>query len=274
MDVGIVAQKDNARAANLADELIETLREEETAVQVDEATAEALSMAGVEPSAMRECDFVVSIGGDGTFLYTARGVGATPILGVNLGEVGFLNAVSPSDAVSAVREELAYARRTGTVRSRSVPRIEARGEDWTLSPALNEVVIQGPQRGHGQGCTIEVRVDGSLYTGGHADGVLLSTPTGSTAYNLSEGGPLVHPDIPGIVVTEMCATEAMPSLVVGADRTLSVRVDDAEYAYVISDGKQQRAVEPPTRVEVGLAEEPAHIAGPPVDFFEALGKLD
>ncbi|MDL5362225.1 NAD(+)/NADH kinase [Halalkalicoccus sp. NIPERK01] len=274
MDVGIVAQKDNARAANLADELRETLREEGVAVQVDCATASALSMAGVDPGEMRDCDLVVSIGGDGTFLFTARGVGATPILGVNLGEVGFLNAVSPDSAVSAVREELEYARRTGTVRSRSVPRIEARGEDWTLMPAVNEVVVQGPQRGHGQGCTVEVRVDGSLYTGGHADGVLLSTPTGSTAYNLSEGGPLVHPGVSGIVITEMCATEAMPSLVVGDDHTLTVRVDDADLAYVISDGKEQRAIEPPAQVEIGLAEEPARLAGPPVDFFEALGKLD
>lgn len=274
MDVGIVAQKDNARAANLADELRETLRGEDVAVQVDTATAEALSIAGVEPTAMRECDLVVSIGGDGTFLFTARGVGATPILGVNLGEVGFLNAVSPPDAVSAVREEIEYARRVGTVRSRPVPRIEARGEDWTLMPAVNEIVVQGPQRGHGQGCTIEVRVDGALYTGGHADGVLASTPTGSTAYNLSEGGPLVHPGVSGIVITEMCATEPMPSLVVGDDRRLSVRIDDAECAYVISDGKEQRTIEPPTRIEICLAAEPAHLAGPPVDFFEALGKLD
>lgn len=274
MDVGIVAQKDNARAANLADELVETLHEEGVAVRVDNATAETLREEGVEPAAMADCDLVVSIGGDGTFLFTAREVGSTPILGVNLGEVGFLNAVAPDDAVSAVREELTHARETGTVRSRTVPRLEARGSDWTLTPAINEIVVHGPQRGPGQGCTIEVRVDGSLYTGGHADGVLVSTPTGSTAYNLSEDGPLVHLGVDGLVVTEMCATEPMPSLVVGSDRTVSVRINDADRAYVISDGKDQHAVEPPTRIEIGVADEPALIAGPPVDFFEALGKLD
>lgn len=274
MDVGIVAQKDNARAANLADELQDTLREEGATVRVDSATASALSTSGVDPTAMRDCDFVVSIGGDGTFLFTARGVGDTPILGVNLGEVGFLNAVSPSDAVDAVRAELDHEKKTGSVRSRPVPRIETRGDGWSLSPAVNEVVIQGPQRGHGQGCTVEVRIGGSLYTGGHADGVLISTPTGSTAYNLSEGGPLVHPSVSGLVVTEMCATEPMPSLVVSDDRSLSIRVDDAESAYVISDGKDRRMIEPPAQIEVGLADEPAHLAGPPVDFFEALGKLD
>jgi NAD+ kinase len=275
MEVGIVAQKDNARAANLADELRGTLREEGVDVLVDGATASALSLEeGVDPNAMAGCDLVVSIGGDGTFLFTARGVGATPILGVNLGEVGFLNAVSPADAVAAVREEIEHARRTGDVRSHSVPRLEAYGDGWTLTPALNEIVVQGPQRGHGQGCTIEVRVDGTLYTGGNADGVLVSTPTGSTAYNLSEGGPLVHPAVAGLVVTEMCATESMPSMVVGSDRALSVRIDDAERGYVISDGKGTQIVEPPAQVEIAIADEPAHLAGPSVDFFEALGKLE
>ncbi len=274
MDVGIVAQKDNARAANLADELRETLREEGAEVYIDSATADTLSIEGIAPDAMADCDLVVSIGGDGTFLFTARGVGSTPILGINLGEVGFLNAVAPDDAVSAVREELAHVRQTGTVRSRTVPRLEARGEDWTLAPALNEVVVHGPQRGPGQGCEIEVRVEGSLYTGGHADGVLVATPTGSTAYNLSEDGPLVHPGVSGLVITEMCATESMPSMVIDDERTVSVRVDGADRAYAISDGKEQQAVEPPTRIEIGMADEPARIAGPSIDFFEALGKLD
>jgi NAD+ kinase len=103
---------------------------------------------------------------------------------------------------------------------------------------------------------------------------LVSTPTGSTAYNLSEGGPLVHPGVSGLVVTEMCAAEPMPSLVVSDDRNLSIRVDDADLAYVISDGKDREVIEPPAQIEIGLAEEPAHLAGPPVDFFEALGKLD
>jgi NAD+ kinase len=277
MDVGIVAQRDNARAANLADELRGTLDDEGVDVVVDNATAGTLSLeegARRNPGDMDDRDLIVSIGGDGTFLFTARGADSTPILGVNLGEVGFLNAVSPSEAVGAVLEEIEYARRIGEVRSRSVPRIEARGEGWTLEPALNEIVVQGAQRGHGQGCSVEVRVDGSLYTGGHADGVLVSTPTGSTAYNLSEGGPLVHPGVDGVVVTEMCATESMPSIVVGADRTVSVRVDDADRAYVISDGKGTRTIDPPTQVEIAIADEPARIAGPPVDFFEALGKLD
>ena len=276
MDVGIVAQKDNARAAYLADRLRGTLLDEGVTVLIDTATAVALGedVEGVDPEGMRGCDLVVSIGGDGTFLYTARGVGGTPVLGVNLGEVGFLNAVSPDDAEAAVRAELERYRESGTIRAREVPRVRATGEGWALAPALNEVVVHAPQRGHGNGCSVEVRVDGSLYTGSHADGVLVSTPTGSTAYNLSEGGPLVHPSVGALVVTEMCATEPMPPLVVDEDSEIVVRVDDAPHAFVIGDGREQRRIEPPTRVTVGLADDPVRIAGPSVDFFEALEKLE
>ncbi|WP_331234693.1 NAD(+)/NADH kinase [Natronorarus salvus] len=274
MDVGIVAKRENPRAAYLAEELRGTLEREGATVRIDEATAAALDDEGVPPEAMRGTDLVVSIGGDGTFLFTARAVGDTPILGVNLGEVGFLNAVAPDEALSAVRAAFDHHEETGEVRSRAVSRLQAVGPGWSLPPALNEITICGPQRGTGGGLSVEVRVDGSLYTGGHADGVLLATPTGSTAYNLSEGGPLVHPDLDGVLITEMCARESMPPLMIPAGREITVRVDDAEAAYAIADGRRRRRVEPPERIRISCADEPVCMAGPEVDFFEALSKLD
>ncbi|WP_323675619.1 NAD(+)/NADH kinase [Halorubellus sp. PRR65] len=279
MHVGVVAQKGNVRAAGLAGELCDELRSRDVAVAVDEATAAELDVDGVPAGEMRACDLVCSIGGDGTFLYAARGANSVPILGVNLGEVGFLNAVSPEDAHDALVAEVERFRETGTVRSRALPRLTAtgtgqHGDDWSLAPAVNEIVVQGPQRGHGAGAGFEVRVDGELYSGGHADGVLVATATGSTAYNLSEGGPLVAPAAGDYVVTEMCASEAMPSLVLSRDQTVTVRVDDADRAHVISDGRETRELDLPAAVEVGTAPDPVRVAGPPVNFFEALNKLD
>ncbi|MFC7046883.1 NAD(+)/NADH kinase [Halobacteriaceae archaeon GCM10025711] len=274
MRVGIVAQKGKAHAAFLAAEIAETLDVDE--VWFDAATAATLDEPGVEVDEMAACDLVVSIGGDGTFLFAARGADTTPVLGVNLGEVGFLNAVAPDDAVDAVASEVERFRETGSVRYREVPRVVAAGDGWELPPALNEVAVHGRQRGHGNGLSVEVRVDGALYTAGHADGVLVATPTGSTAYNLSEGGPLLHPSVGGLVVTSMCSADRMPPLVTSLDAEITVRVDDADEAIVSSDGSSSSSqrLDPPALVTVARAAEPARVAGPDVDFFQALGKIE
>src|SRR6056297_3609282 len=274
MNVGIVAQRGNENATDLAGALCEMLDEEGVTIWVDEATSEHVDARGVDVDRMTECNLVVSIGGDGTFLFAARGAGGTPILGVNLGEVGFLNAVAPEDAVEEVRETVTTYRERGAVPSREAPRLTATGDgDWSTHPALNEIVVLGAQRGHGQGAEFEVEVDGTTYDRGHADGVLVSTPTGSSAYNLSEGGPLVHPDADGLVLTEMCAHDPMPPLVVDADSDITIRVSDTPHAIVSSDGSRTEVAAPET-IEVSLTPEPARIAGPATDFFEALGKLD
>jgi len=273
MNVGIVAQRDNARAVALAAELRAALADDGVEVRLDETTATALDRTGVAVEAMGDCDLVVSIGGDGTFLYVARGVGTTPILGVNLGEVGFLNAVRPTDAVAAVRTVVDDARE-GELDVQRVPRLQASGDDWSLPPSLNEVVVQGPQRGHGRGLGVEIRVDGALYAGGQADGAMVATPTGSTAYNLSEGGPLVHHDVEGLVVTEMCPADPMPPLVVDADSEVTVQVEGADRAHVVGDGRARETLTPPGSVRITASADPVSIAGPSVDFFKALGKLE
>lgn len=275
MRVGIVAKEGNRRASFLAGDVRDRLREAGVEVWLDDATAGALDADddGHPVADMSTCDLVVSIGGDGTFLFTARNAGGTPIVGVNLGEVGFLNAVGPDEAEAALLAEV-EALRDGDLEVREAPRVAARVDGWTSEPAANEIVVQGARRGHGGGVGIEVRVDGSLYSGGRADGVLVATPTGSTAYNLSERGPLVHPDVPALVVNEMCAGGGMPPLAVDRDCEVSITLTDAETGYVVSDGRVAREVDLPAEVRVTTAEPPVRIAGPQADFFEALGKLE
>ncbi|WP_255170427.1 NAD(+)/NADH kinase [Natrononativus amylolyticus] len=274
VDVGIVAQRNNERAQSLVAALIETLEPDGVRVVVDESTAPAVDAEGVPVAAMDDCDLVVSIGGDGTFLFVAREAGSAPILGVNLGEVGFLNAVSPADAVDAVSTLVAQLRETGGVDGREVVRLEASGDDWTLEPAVNEVVVHGPRRGHGGRTDVEIRVDGDAYAASRADGVLVATPTGSTAYNLSEGGPLIRPPVDALVIAQMCATERAPPLVVDGDSEIELRVSGSDTAYAISDGRSRRELEPPATVTVELADSPITVAGPRVNFFDALGKLE
>ncbi len=272
MQLGIVAQRGNIRAAYLAEEIRSELPST-VDVLIDPATAAELDGEGTPIEEFENADLAVSIGGDGTFLFAATEVGTVPIVGVNLGEVGFLNAVSPRDAVETISREVERYREHGTVSFRELHRLQATVEGWTSGPALNEVVVHGPRRGHGGGIEIEVRVDGSLYTGGHADGVLVATPTGSTAYNLSEGGPLVHPAVEAFVLTELCASEPMRPLVLDRDATVTVRVDEAARAVVVADGSDAHEIDLPATVRIERANDPVRLAGPSVEFFDALGKL-
>ncbi|WP_280535840.1 NAD(+)/NADH kinase [Halopenitus sp. POP-27] len=275
MDVGIVAQKENPRAAALVDSLADALADRGVTVRIDELTADALSASGTPVSTFDTCDIVVAIGGDGTFLFAARNADGTPILGVNLGEVGFLNAVAPANAEDAVLSEVA-AFREGTMNVREVPRLVAAVDDWRSTPAANEVTIQGDRRGHGGGLDYTVSIDGSPYSETHADGVIVATQTGSTAYNLSEGGPIVHPGVNAIVLTEMCAEAGMAPLALDPDVDLAVTVTDSRTGSVavISDGRRPTTFDPPVTVTVSKASVPMRIAGPRSDFFEALGKLE
>ena len=161
MHIGIVAQQDNPRAAELADRLRQGV---EATVSVDESTAEALELPGTAVGDLEACGFVVSIGGDGTFLFTARKVTPTPVLGVNLGEVGFLNVVSPEEALETVRRVTDRFRR-GETEFQELPQIRATGDGWSLPPALNEVAVLGPQRGRNNGVGVEISVDGELSPG-------------------------------------------------------------------------------------------------------------
>jgi NAD+ kinase len=154
-----------------------------------------------------------------------------------------------------------------------LPRVTAEADGWTLPPAINEVALMGLQRGRGHGVDVEVRVGGARYTEAHADGVIVATPTGSTAYNLSERGPLVHPAVAGLVVTVMCGADAMPPLVVPPDRDVTVALSGAERAVAASDGRAVEEVTTPAEVRVRRTDPPVRIAGPDLDFFSALGKL-
>ncbi|MFB6254141.1 MAG: NAD(+)/NADH kinase [Halobacteriaceae archaeon] len=274
MRVGLVAQKGNHQAAYLAADIEQALSHKDLEIWFDTTTANVVDKSGVEIDSFDDCDLVICIGGDGTFLYAARHIGATPIMGVNLGEVGFLNTVPPEEAIETTEEIVTEFLETGDIPVHTIPRIQAIGNEWDLTPVINEIVIQGPQRGAGFNIGFEVRIDGSLYTGGYADGILVATPTGSSAYNLSEGGPLVRPGTDQIVINDMCAQNPMPPLVVHNSNTISVYIEDCSEGVVIGDGNVQRRVSPPTEIEVIKADTSVHIAGPEGDFFQSLKKLE
>ncbi len=273
MVVGVVAQQGNERARALADEIATVLPADGISVWVDAVTAADLDREGTHIADMDGADLVASIGGDGTFLFTARWLSDTPIVGVNLGEVGFLNGVSPTDTTT-VLESLYEDLKTGELQTKALPRVEVSDADWKLGPALNEITVHAPHRGPSGDFSHSIAVDGDHFTSDRADGVIIATPTGSTAYNLSEGGPLLTPDVPGLIITEMCGRDPMPPLVVPLDSTVTVELSGVQQGVVIADGRTRKEVSVPTTVTIQRADAPLHVAGPQVAFLQTLEKLD
>lgn len=184
-------------------------------------------------------DFAVSVGGDGTFLTTASIIGDRniPILGINCGHLGFLADVQTRDVDQILRQliEGQY-----TIEQRSLLQVSCNKENLIMAPnALNEISIL--KQGFSSMIAIEVHVNGELLHNYHADGLVLSTPTGSTAYNLSIGGPLIVPQSRVLVLSPI-ATHSLTvrPLVVPEDWKIDLKVSSRYNNYMISvDGRSQ-----------------------------------
>ncbi len=278
--VGLIGQQADARAESVVETLFETLSARpDVEVRVDTATATALGTdAGATTDELAASDLAVSVGGDGTFLYTARTVGTTPIIGINLGEVGFLTAVDAAEATETViRAVDRYQTDRLSVRDLSTLAVDG-PETGSLPVAVNEVVVQARRRGASANVTFDLDVNGERYATERADGVLVATPTGSTAYNLSEGGPLVHPAVDATIVTVMCPQTGTRSIVVDGDATVTVTArptaeTGAATGHLVVDGQTDKSVTLPTTVAVERAATPVRVAGPGGNFFDALEKL-
>ncbi len=157
----------------------------------------------IKPADLKTVDLVIVLGGDGTYLHAVRMLAGRkiPILGVNMGSLGFLTENRRSDLFTVVRMTLEHKME---MRPRAMIDVKVRrgGEIVCDSQALNDVVIErGP---YTQLINISMEYKDNLVGDVKADGLVVATPTGSTAYNLSAGGPILHPHVRAIVVTPIC----------------------------------------------------------------------
>lgn len=212
-----------------------------------------LSLPGIVPCdphhAPADAELALSLGGDGTFLRTAAWVGSaeTPILGINTGNLGYLSALSVDEAVDNVDFIL---KGDYSVEPRTLLKAEADGlRGWPY--ALNEAVVA--KEDSASMITVCTHLDGRELTDYRADGLIVSTPTGSTAYNLSAGGPIVQPSAPCWILTPICAHSlGMRPLVVGDDVVMHLRVEGRGRAFRLSlDG---RSTNLPMGTEVTLSQ--------------------
>lgn len=246
--IGVVAFSGNMAAAM---DILARWAEEHPKVKVFLNTylkpfAEGRLQAKPESYLSSKVDVLLSLGGDGTFLSAARMVrgAGTPILGVNLGRVGFLADVT-LDSLHRILDEI--LRREYSYRRRMLIQVEVwRGRQKLLEDiALNDVTITG-QMGY-QMVDLRVSAQGRFLTDYWVDGLVFSTPTGSTAYSLSAGGPIIHPSADTILVTPMNPTSlSVRPLVCPEYMTLTVRsnLGPGKEVKMFVDGRNQFDLKP------------------------------
>jgi NAD+ kinase len=268
--VGVVAKRASPEAEKTARTLSQWLRRRGLEVFLDAGTLAALG--GDEPAFTPDaaCDLVVALGGDGTLLAVARTLApGVPILGVNVGNLGFLTEIGRADLYPALEHVLAGRFRLearALLEVERFPAAPAAGHPGSPHPAavsrheidappspspggrlgaaserfvvLNDAVVTKSALSRIIELTIEV--DGHLIARYRSDGLIISTPTGSTAYNLAAGGPILHPLLPVAVLTPICphALSLRPIVVPARSRIEVTLETQREEVYLTLDGQE------------------------------------
>lgn len=249
--IGLVARHDVEEAVSMALELAEWLERRGLRVALDGESAALAKFEGERYDAHQAYDLVVVLGGDGTLLATARNLaGRAPILGVNLGRLGFLTELKRGELYTRIGRILAG---DFQLEERSLLEVELvrPGAAPLVYRALNDAVIAKAVLG--KIIDLNLRIDGQLVASYRGDGLILATPTGSTAYNLSAGGPIVDPGLPVVMVTPICPhTLSLRPMVVPDTRVLEVEVAGRadEQGFLTLDGQEGTSLGLEDRVRV------------------------
>ena len=272
--LGVIANIAKPRAAAVLDRLAVLAAADGLALAATSGTAERIpgcrTLASCEGFA--EVEAVMALGGDGTMLTAVRMIHGLdkPLIGVNIGSLGFMTSVAEKDLDAALR---CLRDETYRVSERSVAecRVQGAGGSGAAYTALNDVVLT-----HGTSSRVvrlEVAVGDSLVTSYVCDGLIVSTPTGSTGHSLSAGGPILTPDAGVFVVSVICPhTLSSRPLVVPDSSSIRVRICDAPDALRLSvDGQTGQALRGGDAIEVRRGARPVRFLHlPDYDYFAVL----
>ena len=268
--VGLAANLENEVARPLLDRLVPLLSSGGVKISLDEdLVSEAASFPGCQPGIDETCEVLIAVGGDGTILKLARRYvdRNLPIIGVKGGRLGFLTEATPE----AVVEMLLSGSYEVQDRMRLNGRVHAGRTPGTSFTALNDVVIHST--GYSRMVTVRVEVGGKLFRELSADGVIVASPTGSTAYSLSAGGPVLEPTLDAIMLTPLNPhTMSIRPMVLDATEVVRVQVIAAPSGLMITvDGQQGIDVNLSDHVEIRRDERVTRLVVPDnFDFFSRL----
>ena len=271
--VGIIAKHHHSDAKPIVEQIITWLTQHDKEVYLDTDTASLIgAKAGLpKPKIPPMVDLMIVLGGDGTLLSVARLIENrdVPILGVNLGGLGFLTEVT-LDELFVTLEKIFKAEFTPDNRLMIRAQVFRQGERVVSSYCLNDTVISKGVMA--RMIRLEVSINGQFVTALRGDGLILATPTGSTAYSLSAGGPIINPSVDAIVFTPICPhTLTNRPIVIPSSATLNVTVKSREDgAMVTFDGQVGFTLRPDDVIEIKAAEHKITLIRAPEKNFYAI----
>ena len=276
--VGLIGKSGDQHVSTTLQALSALLERHRLQIQVDEDIADMLagSVGAVvtRETMARQCDLAIVVGGDGTLLNAARSLADTgcAVLGVNLGRLGFLVDVSPEDMDTQINSILGgdFIEEPRTLLHAMVTRD---GEPVDESTALNDVVIN--KKDIARMIELDTWIDGHFLNRNRSDGLIVATPTGSTAYALSGGGPILHPGLDAITLVPICPhTLSNRPIVINHDSCIEIVIHEGTLQAQIScDGQVNLTLDPGDRVTVRRHEHDLRLLHPPGhDYFDVLRK--
>jgi NAD+ kinase len=236
--VGLVARYDQKSALKLTEKLAGYLAKKGLKVYVEDSlTDKVVPDYEFVPLSEMKTDFIITIGGDGTILRTAITIPKPepPILAVNMGVRGFLTEVEPENAIESIDQIL-----IGDYKIEKCTKLCVTAGEEILPDALNDVVISA-----GEPSKIlyaEIRKGDKPILKCQADGLIVATPTGSTGYNLSAGGPVLDSEVNAFVITPICSLTVFHSLVLPADCTITLNAFRPNNMFVMIDGNYRKLI--------------------------------
>jgi NAD+ kinase len=236
--VGVVARYDRKQAIKLAEKLAKYLSKKGLEVYIEDTLKGKMNTEErMVPLASMKTDFIISIGGDGTILRTciAAPKPEPPILAINMGVRGFLTEVEPKDAFAAAEKCL-----EGEYKIEKCAKLAVSTDEATLPDALNDVVISAGEPSKILYTQIFKNEKPILKC--QADGLIVSTQTGSTGYSLSAGGPVLDQEVDAFVLTPICSLTIFRSLVFPADSKVTIRTSRPKRMLVLIDGNYRQFV--------------------------------
>jgi NAD+ kinase len=272
--VGIISKPGAERAQTLVPELIEWLRSRGVAIRCDEHTA--AYAGGITPIPREHvpdgAQLLIVLGGDGTLLSAARATGnsSIPLFAVNLGGLGFLTAITVDEIFPELERALRGEHRIGP---RRMLACELYRDDNLVAEyeALNDAVVT--KAALARMVALDTYIDGQFVSTYKADGLIVATPTGSTAYSLAAGGPIIYPSVAALTITPICPhTLTNRPVVVPDSKIIEIVCSDvAEPSYLTIDGQVGEPVKRGDRILCKSSPKSISLIRPPAQkFFDVL----